>query len=376
MKKVYLFAQRCPVFFVIAMITSCSGQSHSNGLESSHPAQQIISKTDAQIAGISEGIETLQPVQNIRSMLHDRNDMYWFGSDGDGLYRYDGKSLALLTDKDGLCGNQIQTIQQDKSGNIWLGTGKGICCYDGRSFRNFKDYPQTLVWDGLPNVWRKEPGNLWFSGGANGGIYRYDGNSFSNYRFPGDEPESPSSSRPYSLYDIYCIFEDRAGNLWFGTQNKGVCRFDGKNLSWFVDEGLAGAAVRTIFQDKAGNLWFGNNGYGLFRYDGKYLRNITAEKGLDNPGFLEKFQEKEGTLARVWAINEDTDGNLWIGTIDAGAWRYDGKNMTNYTTKDGLTDNGITAIYKDQKGELWFGTAGELCKFNGKYFAKVANRGR
>lgn len=48
------------------------------------------------------------------------------------------------------------------------------------------------------------------------------------------------------------------------------------------------------------------------------------------------MSDKHGTLARVWTINEDNNGNLWIGTIDACVWRYDGKNLTNYTTKDGL----------------------------------------
>lgn len=137
------------------------------------------------------------------------------------------------------------------------------------------------------------------------------------------------------------------------------------------DKGLAGAAVRTIFEDKAGNFWFGNNGYGLFRYDGKTLINFTKEHGLSNPEFLKNFREKTGTLARVWSISEDVSGNLWIATIDAGVWRYDGKRLTNYTTKDGLTDIGVTAIYKDRKGQLWFGTAGEVCRFNGKTFVKA-----
>ena len=74
-------------------------------------------------------------------------------------------------------------------------------------------------------------------------------------------------------------------------------------------------------------------------------------------------------MARIYSINEDNNGHLWIGTIDSGVWRYDGKNLTNYTTTDGLTSNAVTTIYKDKKGELWFGTdGGGVCKFNGKMF--------
>jgi ligand-binding sensor domain-containing protein len=70
-------------------------------------------------------------------------------------------------------------------------------------------------------------------------------------------------------------------------------------------------------------------------------------------------------------MNKDENGNLWIGTIDAGVWKYDGTNLTNYTTKDGLTGNAIWTIYRDKKGELWFVTDGEaICKYNGNTFTK------
>jgi ligand-binding sensor domain-containing protein len=56
--------------------------------------------------------------------------------------------------------------------------------------------------------------------------------------------------------------------------------------------------------------------------------------------------------------------------MDSGVWRYDGKNITNYTTKNGLTSNSIQTIYKDKKGELWFGTGEGVFKFNGETFSK------
>lgn len=352
------------VFFLLLSLLSASCNLQNQAKDESRQAAARTTGTYA-----PAGNPASRPVGNIRSMLHDGKGTYWFGSDGEGLYRYDGKTVALFTVRDGLCDNRVSAIREDRAGNIWIRTGKGICRYDGTCFGKMEDSearPGRTVYS--PEVWHKEPGNLWFP--ADAGVYRYDGISFYNYRFPGSEIEAALSSLPYDPYDVYCTFEDRAGNLWFGTQSRGVCRFDGLRFTWFGDKGLEDAAVRAIFQDKAGNLWFGNNGYGLFRYDGKTLTNFTEEKGLGNPEFIKSFKEKEGTLARVWTIDEDTDGNLWIGTIDAGAWRYDGKTLTNYTVKDGLTDNGVTVIYKDQKGELWFGTAGEMCRFNGKSFTK------
>lgn len=300
---------------------------------------------------------------NIRAIYQDKKGNYWFGSDRDGLYRYDGKTLTLFTTKDGLTHNQVRDIQEDSKGNIWLVTGGAICSYNGAMFTPFtNNIPQS-------QIWKKEAGDLWFPHFPHKDVYRYDGSQFYSYQFV--KPNERNSSIPYDEFAVYCIYTDRKGNIWFGTQNKGVCRFDGTRLTWFTDKGLDGAAVRSIFQDKAGNMWFGNNGYGLFRYDGKRLTNFTEEKGLGNPDFITKQLEKQGSMARIWSIDQDNSGNLWIATIDAGVWNYDGKKLTNYTTKNGLPSNSVTAVYKDRKGMIWFGTAGEICQFDGKGFVAV-----
>ena len=64
---------------------------------------------------------------------------------------------------------------------------------------------------------------------------------------------------------------------------------------------------------------------------------------------------------------------MWFGTIDAGAWRYDGEKLTNYTTEHGLPSSNVEAIYKDRAGTLWFGTAkGGVCTFDGSTFVRFA----
>jgi ligand-binding sensor domain-containing protein len=178
---------------------------------------------------------------------------------------------------------------------------------------------------------------------------------------------------PFSLtrYGVYSILKDKKGNLWFGTQAEGVCRYDGKTLTWFKEKALAGPAVLSLFEDSKGNIWIGNNGTGLFLYDGNTLTNFTEEKGLNNPEFKSSGKLGLGTLSRIYSINEDNKGNIWIGTVDAGVWKYDGTHLTNYTTKDGLTSNAVNTIFKDKNGELWFGTDGEgICKFNGTTFSE------
>ena len=71
-------------------------------------------------------------------MLHDKKGNYWFGTNESGVFHYDGKSLVQFTIKDGLCDNQIRTIQEDSTGNIWFGTDIGVIRYDGKNFETFR----------------------------------------------------------------------------------------------------------------------------------------------------------------------------------------------------------------------------------------------
>jgi ligand-binding sensor domain-containing protein len=340
-------------FCVLTPFFSCNGQNQKL-------YEYRIEPTTAAI-----GYPVSELGKNIDCMLQDKNGNYWFASNGDGVYRYDNKTLLHITDKDGLCSNFVLAIQQDIHGYLWFSTRDGICQFDGKKFTNYT----TIIKNAPIGRLQYKEGGLFFN--HLNGVCFYDGNTFTNFViYPGSyKPSMSDMNRPYSIYSTLI---DNTGNVWFGTQSQGVCRYDGKTFTYLTDKNLAGPAVRTMFQDKAGNIWFGNNGGGLYRYDGKKLTNITEEKNLGNAEFLKgTFNDKPGSLARVWAINEDNDGNLWIGTIDAGVWKFDGTNLTNYTIKDGLPGNAIWAIYKDNKGELWYVTNGDaICTFNGQAFIK------
>jgi len=341
------------LFSVLIAFSSCNGQNQK--------PKEI--KTEQKIP-VSIGDTVSEIGKNIDCIYQDKNDNYWFASNGEGVYRYDGKTLTHITDKHGLVSNFVWKIDEDVNGDLWFSTRDGVCRFNGVSFANYTDKINYAP-SGKLNYTK---GGLFF--GQLNGLCFYDGKSFTSFTIHPDtyKPSPSDMNRPYS---VYSTLTDNAGNVWFGTQEKGVCRYDGNTFTFFTEQGLDKAAVRTLFQDKSGNIWAGNNGAGLFKFDGKGFINFTDEKGLANRDFLKKLQGKEGTLARPWTINEDENGNLWIGTIDAGVWKYDGANLTNYTTKNGLVGNSIWTIYKDKKNELWYVTDGEaFCKFNGKTFTK------
>ncbi len=76
------------------------------------------------------------------------------------------------------------------------------------------------------------------------------------------------------------IFEDSKGNLWFGTIENGVAKYDGKKLEYFTsNNGLPSNRVVQIIEDRNGFLWFGT-GFGISRYDGNSFINFSENEGL------------------------------------------------------------------------------------------------
>ena len=351
------------ISILLIYFTSCNRQTQNNNSGNEADRPDSIDQNNS----LNETVNIID--KNIRSIFQDKNGNYWFGTNGAGVYRYDTKTLTQFTVKDGLSDNQVLNIQEDDPGNLWFGTGLfGVSKFDGTKFTTLTG--NVNITNGTQTEWDSKNNDLWFYAG--GGVFRYSNPSLDYLPFD-TSGSNAKINAPFSLcrYSVYCILKDKKGNVWFGTQAEGVCRYDGKTLTWFKEKGLSGPAVLGLFEDSKGSLWFGNNGAGLFRYDGKTLTNFTEEKGLDNADFRASGKPGLGTLARVYSINEDNNGNIWVGTVDAGLWKYDGNNLTNYTTKDGLTGNAVNTIFKDKNGELWFGTNGDgICKFNGTTFTE------
>ncbi len=302
-----------------------------------------------------------------RSIFRDSRGNLWFATNGDGVFRYDGRTIIRYTDKHGLCGNYAWMIQEGHDGALWFRTRDGISRFDGRTFTNYTN--RQLQDNSEPGQWNIAPGDLWFdAGGGRGGVYRYRSGKFAWLPLPRWARDTISARMPnssYSPYAVYCILLDRKGGLWFGTQEMGVCHYDGSSFSWLPADGLRGAAVRTIFEDRDGAIWIGNNGNGLFRYDGKTVMSVAEIVGSTRP------KKPQSLPMRVWTVADDKAGNLWIGTIDAGVWRYDGKAMTRYTVDNGLDIDFIWTIVRDRLDNLWFGTdGGGVQTFDGTRFRR------
>ncbi len=320
--------------------------------------------------------------KNIMYVMQAKNDIYWFGSNDSGVYRYDGKTLVNFTTKDGLVSNQIRGVQEDKSGNVYFTTYEGISRFDGRAFTTL-----TASEKADPKEWKLRPDDLWFVGPQDSGVvFRYDGTSLHRLAIPktkiGEEwldrfPRTKFPNARSNPYDAYTIVKDRKGNLWIGTANAGAGRFDGGSFRWLYEDHLTNVknggsfGIRSILEDKSGAFWICNTRYrfsvdakdapepekGMLKYKREKGFDVNAPDGSDRVYFM--------------SVVEDAKGVLWMASYNAGVWRYDGERATRYPVKDGAKETTLFAVYKDNYGDLWLGTheAGAH-KFNGKTFEK------
>lgn len=112
---------------MLTFLTSCNGQTPTT--------QSVISDKSSPLISIGDTVKELG--KNILLVYQDTKNNYWFGSNIDGVYRFDGKTIIHFTTKDGLSHKRIDEIKEDKSGNIYFTPGKGICQFNGQTFEQF-----------------------------------------------------------------------------------------------------------------------------------------------------------------------------------------------------------------------------------------------
>ncbi|MFN8356050.1 MAG: two-component regulator propeller domain-containing protein [Spirosomataceae bacterium] len=200
---------------------------------------------------------------------------------------------------------------------------------------------------------------------------------------------------------IRSIFQDSKGNLWFGTIEEGVVRYDEKSLTYFSNpDGFYNQTVYAINEDKDGNMWFGTD-QGVYKYDGKWFKNYNQKDGLNHVDITRKgiLVDKSGTIwvgthggvyrydpkadsegrasfsffkelgkVNIAGVMEDKSGNIWFASSNQGIFRYDGKTIVNFNEKEGLGENYAGGIVQDKAGNMWFTMKNGISKYDGKTF--------
>ncbi len=281
--------------------------------------------------------------------IQDKSGNIWFGSYGEGVFKYDGKVFINYTTNEGLNSNTTYSIVEDKMGKIWVSTNKGINCFDGIKFQNipivFKtkdsmlsnysnNYPpsENKIWSMMVD----SKGTIWF--GTDDGVYCYNGKEFTRFL----ENSNITNKDSLQLKAIFSILETNDGNIWFAAcQNEGVSRFDGKTLSNIIPYKDVRRTDRVI-EDKKGNLWFACVFKGVGRYDRKtYTQNVFKEKPTNGPS----------------NIIEDGKGNIWFDTQE-GLCYYDGIKLKTFNENESIPNKKLIPVFSDKSGHVWLSSKG------------------
>ncbi|MFT4926157.1 MAG: ligand-binding sensor domain-containing protein/signal transduction histidine kinase [Phenylobacterium sp.] len=318
-----------------------------------------------------------------------------------------------LSIEDGLSQTVVLSVLQDQQGFLWFATQDGLNRYDGYEFKIYRHdpaNPKSLANNFVNTLFEDASGTLWV-GTRDGGLDKYNASNqdFEHYRHDPDDPHSISEN------NIKALFEDNNGDLWVGTSNSGLNRFDAKTgqFTRFIhtddETSLPHNKIWAINQDSQGILWIGTSG-GLSRYHGEkqtfshFRHNPVDHRSLSHNQVYAILEDSKNQLwiatrdglnrfnkqtkrfkrfshdpanpyslshNRIKSLHEDQHGNLWIGTYAGGLNKYDPDRdwFTHFkhdpTNVNSLSDNSVRAIYGDRQGELWIGTfGGGVSKYN------------
>jgi ligand-binding sensor domain-containing protein/serine phosphatase RsbU (regulator of sigma subunit) len=274
-------------------------------------------------------------------LLEDNAGNIWFGTYNGGLYQYsmsESKMVYYDLIKEGISSNTVSCLFEDNKGRIWAGTwGGGIAVFDKTGISGFNT-KNGLKATNIYNIIGDVEGNILIADRDNG-LTIFKGKTF----------ETISDKEILPDPNVNAIYKDKTGALWFGT-NMGISRYyqdpSKKTIIYNRTNTSVWGDTRFFREDKDGNLWIGSNDKGVIMYNMKKSRFETQ------PYINSKLYSDE----QVKSLEIDRQNNLWIGTNEGVAvGTINQQNFQRYTVMDSLTVTMTSALYCDPNGDMWIG---------------------
>ncbi|XWN37701.1 MAG: two-component regulator propeller domain-containing protein [Balneola sp.] len=337
-----------------------------------------------------------------------------------GLYRYKDAKLSSFTDSSDLTSDFIKRLYVDRDSTFWVTTYNGISRFDGEQFEVFDpikaDYEinyTKIFKDNEDNYWLGTLGEGMFS--ARSSIINIIGKDQGfendimlslNQLKDGRKLFSTNCGGIYEWYQgklsysavnthlpnlcVWSIFQDSKDRIWFGAEelyriNSSVLSLKGEILD--SDDGFEGNGIFSITEDSKGNIWIGALD-GLFRYHDEKFTRLSSKDGLSSSNvriiyedrsevlwvgtisglnkiengnitqvrLLEKADSELGNEPYIRAVYEGTEEDIWLGSYGNGLFRLKEGKVCNISSEEGLFDDIVSHLVKDQNGNFWMGS--------------------
>lgn len=248
--------------------------------------------------------------------------------------------------------SHINKIYQDHQGYIWIATDYGLARFDGSEAEVFTRTPEagSLLSNTVLTVMEDSRRDLWV--GTTDGIQKFDRStrSFSTPRL--SYPNVPDFSY------VNSIIEDRKGNIWFTTSRSGVvCIRPGEAepvCYMTTNSRICSNKTTILYEDSFGNIWIGSMDAGITIFNGSTNTMTTLSHDPADPTSLSSNM--------IFTIDQTNDGRLFIGSLDGGIDAYDYR--TNRVTRDAVKVDGNVYILRNSPDEnaMYIGTDGNGVK--------------
>ena len=309
-----------------------------------------------------------------RQLLRDRNGGLWIGTEDLGLvHKHEGR-VDVFGQSDGLSGNFIERLFEDREGNIWVSTLDGL--------DRFRDFAVTTisVKQGLSNaivesVLAAWDGSVWL--GTVDGLDRWDNGQITIYhkqnaqvmsggtkrQLDQSEPSALGAARHITdggLPDdaIESLFQDDLGQIWVSTRRGVAYLKNGR----FIPVNEVPGGVHSIAEDRSENVWI-SQAQNLFRLRGGSVVERIPWTQLGRP---------DGARALV---ADPLRGGLWLGFRDGGLGYFQGGQLREtYTVVDGLGEAHLRGLQLDRDGTLWVATEGGLSRVKNGRIATLTSK--
>ena len=335
------------------------------------------------------------PANQVGVIIRDSKGNLWVGTTN-GLARYNEKNDSFdvyknkVYDKNSLVYNDVRSIIEDREGVLWVGTYSGISIFDTESSIKYYnaglDDGYLLSENMVHGIYEDDEGYLWVGSRTKGvNIIDRENNTSKSISMENNNVIQSNSINDITGYKDFIFVATDAGVLKINKKENTIQNYN-------LEDGLIGENVKDIFVCDKNYLWIGStNGLNLLdiendkiidmtdyvdegsyvRYvyqgqDGSYYIGFLRDGGLGiiepnskETKYYKNIPNDKTSISsnRVRYINEDSKGNIWIGT-SYGLNKYDPKTKVfkRYTTIDGIANNTIYGVLVDDNDNIWVST--------------------
>ena len=273
---------------------------------------------------------------NANRFLRDHDGGLWIGTLDRGLIHVHHGRTDVFSRADGLSGDLIFSLFEDREGNVWASTNGGLDRFRDLTVSTIS-LKQGLSTDLAWSVLAARDGSVWI--GTGDGLNKWNNGQISTIHNESGRLDNVPQS----------LFQDNHDRIWV-FMDDGLAYLENDRLVPVSGvRAVHGRKVHSIAGDKAGNLWLSESWNLLHSVDGRSFEQISWSR--------------LGRMESASVLLSDREpGGLWLGFWRGGGVLYfkDGQVRASYTSANGLSSGAVTDLRLDRDGALWVATQGVL----------------